>query len=560
MSEVESTEFADLVARVDALSAGPDGAVSKDAAVRLDALLTRVARERGAVDVAIGEVLHELLQGDRLIRLGFAGLTDYARERLDIGGSTARAMERLARSLRSRLVLAAAVRSGEVSARKALTVVPVSRGEEAEREWVEKAKRMTVRELEAAVKAARNGFVDEPLPEDEPFVKLEFALSAEQRVYVDRALALAKKVVGHAAPWWVLLEAICQEFLAKHPEEADQDFKGTLFRYPPPDAPDALKEALEKASERWSALERIECVAAPIAEWTSDPFKLDVQLRELALLRQRWDSLVGHLAMLMQTHGLWRELQFASFEHYCTERLQMAESTVRQRVQLERKLEELPTVRRALEEGRISYEKARRIAKHATERTAGKWVERAEQMTCIELQRAIASDREAQMCSKERVEEAAPTSVTALFEAACITIHRVEGRFVEPGECLARMSQHFVEVWEEALEVRNTVQARVAERDKGLCQVPGCSRSAAHVHHVVFRSHLGEDVEENLVSLCAMHHERGIHKGYIHVEGDAPDGLRWELGLRPNLPSLLVFDPSSNGSDQRPGAPRPTRH
>jgi hypothetical protein len=68
------------------------------------------------------------------------------------------------------------------------------------------------------------------------------------------------------------------------------------------------------------------------------------------------------------------------------------------------------------------------------------------------------------------------------------------------------------------------------ERDGGFCQVPGCSRSAGHVHHVVFRSAGGGNEETNLVSLCAAHHLHGVHLGWIRVRGQAPGALSWELG------------------------------
>jgi 5-methylcytosine-specific restriction endonuclease McrA len=58
------------------------------------------------------------------------------------------------------------------------------------------------------------------------------------------------------------------------------------------------------------------------------------------------------------------------------------------------------------------------------------------------------------------------------------------------------------------------------------------TRTAAHAHHVLYRSHGGGDEPENLVALCAAHHLHGVHRGYVRVHGRAPDGLRWELGAR----------------------------
>ena len=67
----------------------------------------------------------------------------------------------------------------------------------------------------------------------------------------------------------------------------------------------------------------------------------------------------GHVAMLFKQSRAWEPLGFASFGHYCEERLGMAERTVAQRVALERSLYRIPLLRRALRDKRISYEKAR---------------------------------------------------------------------------------------------------------------------------------------------------------------------------------------------------------
>ena len=99
-------------------------AVQRDeAALLLDGLLVRVARGRGAIDLALGDGLASLTVGDRLLRLGFSGLGDYARERLGIAGSTAEKLARLARNLAERPLLRQAVHAGEVSPRKAETIV-----------------------------------------------------------------------------------------------------------------------------------------------------------------------------------------------------------------------------------------------------------------------------------------------------------------------------------------------------------------------------------------------------------------------------------------------------
>ncbi len=40
-------------------------------------------------------------------------------------------------------------------------------------------------------------------------------------------------------------------------------------------------------------------------------------------MRDGWDELVGHLGLLVSMLGLWRTMGFASFAHYCAERLRV---------------------------------------------------------------------------------------------------------------------------------------------------------------------------------------------------------------------------------------------
>ncbi len=59
---------------------------------------------------------------------------------------------------------------------------------------------------------------------------------------------------------------------------------------------------------------------------------------------------------------------------------------------------------------------------------------------------------------------------------------------------------------------------RVIERDGWRCQ--NCGRlTGLQVHHIHARSHLGDDAEENLITLCAqcheaVHREIGSSQGY----------------------------------------------
>jgi hypothetical protein len=91
---------------------------------------------------------------------------------------------------------------------------------------------------------------------------------------------------------------------------------------------------------------------------------------------------------------------------------------------------------------------------------------------------------------------------------------------------------------------------RVFERDGWRCTVPGCSSYRnLHGHHIVFRSHQGSDALTNLTTLCAWHHQRGIHGSrlrsarVISCSGRAPHALYFALGLRRHHPPLLAYGP-----------------
>lgn len=51
------------------------------------------------------------------------------------------------------------------------------------------------------------------------------------------------------------------------------------------------------------------------------------------------------------------------------------------------------------------------------------------------------------------------------------------------------------------------LRQRVLQRDSWRCQFCG-SRTNLQIHHQQFRSHSGEDQEENLITLCASCHSQ----------------------------------------------------
>jgi hypothetical protein len=97
-------------------------------------------------------------------------------------------------------------------------------------------------------------------------------------------------------------------------------------------------------------------------------------------------------------------------------------------------------------------------------------------------------------------------------------------------------------IWEREDPERTPGQRRIMMRDHYRCMVPGCTRRARlEAHHIVPRSQGGTNDAENLIALCHEHH-RLVHAGHVRITGRAPDRLRFELGLQPNGPPLLIYN------------------
>ena len=488
----------------------------------IDALLRNISSGHGAIDLALGEGLDALTVGRRAMDLSYSNIGDYAREELGINASTAVKMARLARRLQDRPLVREAVRRGELTARKAEIIAPVAVGDDQAR-WILVAKGETVRSLKAKVKAP-------PDPDEEEWVNLCADVSPEKRPVIDEGLRLAGVAIGATATKMQRVNAWAEEQLSTHAAPADEHADDVLFSSE--DDFEALKERLEQENRQWADLAAVDPLKAEQFSGEIDPWRIDAELKGLVERRAHWDEVFGHVAMLFKTSRAWEPLGFASFGHYCEERLGMAERTVAQRIALARSLYRIPLLRRALREKRISYEKARIIARHAEGEEVQGWIEKAETMPCVALRRAMQAKDEAQMCARGTFSVWMPLSVAEVVKAAFRAARAAARRWLSAGECLVALAEHFVEVWREQLKQANTLQRRIRARDKHFCQVPGCSRAAVHAHHIKPRSQGGSDDPSNLISLCAAHHLHGIHGGRIRVTGSAPDEIVWEFGLR----------------------------
>jgi hypothetical protein len=138
----------------------------------------------------------------------------------------------------------------------------------------------------------------------------------------------------------------------------------------------------------------------------------------------------------------------------------------------------------------------------------------------------------------------APAVTVQLLRAILCTVRRrmdaTDGRLPTEGEALGVILDYVFRCWGVGEKV--PAEHRVFARDGWLCKAPGCSSMQnLHNHHIIFQSRGGPDDDWNRVTLCAFHHLRGIHAERIRCRGRAPDGLTWEMGVRPGRPPLATY-------------------
>ncbi len=511
--------------------------------MRLDAAAVRLAKGRGALDLAIGEALERLFKGGRLDDLGWSRQVDFAREGLGLPPRSMYAFLELARAVSDLPALRLAVVCGDVTPLKARAIAPAIRREpEREAFLLHVATTRTLPDIERILED-----LGEDVPKDRFAVRsMRFRMTAEMQEHLDRAIELAKAVVGHGKPRYVYEEAIAMEFLAAHadlvPEPVEEQPPAHPRGFAPPSAADR-----ERLLSEWENRDTREIEAAlrfllsgerdliegkPVE--MEDPAELEGLILMLLSFRKRWDAPFGRILETISTLRLHTFLGFATFSSYAERGLGISGRKARQRVWLERKMEKLPALRMALVTGRLTYSKALAVARDATRGDVGRKIREAAQASCQQTERkgVEEEDRQNLAAGIRRIwgpEEAVET-ITAAISAMKRVVLRETGLRIQSGEAYGLVAAGFSEEWSDPVRRKrlSPLRRKVHARTKGLCATPGCGNPAEHMHHIVYRSHGGPDEEWNCVFLCFRCHRR-IHRGRMEVKGKAGERLEWRL-------------------------------
>jgi hypothetical protein len=274
------------------------------------------------------------------------------------------------------------------------------------------------------------------------------------------------------------------------------------------------------------------------------------RLMQLAQAQHLWEVALGPMLRALVERRLWKELGAKSLEDYCTDRLGLTEATVRRRVRLEIRMARLPALRAAFASGELSYTKAREVAADATPENEAVRVAEAKLRTCADLRRAKEKRAKDRHRAKGEAAVSGPAAMMdELWEAIELCQHLAtesgEG-WIPPAEALRRIARHYLETWWGHVLLPEGPLAELWERKDGLCWFPGCTRAAAHGHHIVFASHGGADDPWNRLPACVFHHLNSIHGGWARVTGRTDTAVRVEAALEDGRP-LWVYEVSPDG-------------
>jgi hypothetical protein len=544
-----------------------------DVEARLVATLRAPARLRRA----LARVAGRLVATRGWERLGFARLEDYAAERAGVSARELRDLARVDAALAALPALEAAFACGAIGWTQLRLLCRVATpGDEGA--WLGRASGMSAaalaREVRAVDRLARETLSAGPADDAREGVVL--AISARARARWWSARGVASRVAGHALSHAAFAEVLTAEVLSGvglEPTVAD----GAAPRSGRVDPRRGeahggcgrpVRVATEARTPEVEALERDLDGA--------DAFEIDRRLRAAVRLEARTLAGAARLLADVVARRLHCDLGYRSVDAYAEDRLGIAPSRARALLRVEWAARACPPLRAAFAAGRVSWVQAYALVPLLLEpasrgRRAG-WISHAAQVSVRRLRddvaRAFASGdlsvprlfsvegepAGVQTGADARASEqaarlffTATPEVAQLFRAVLATVQRrlerIRGRPACTSDALEAMLDHALAAWQpEPASRRARRTFALFERDGWRCTAPGCtSYRNLHQHHVVFRSQGGSDDPSNRTTLCAWHHLRGVHGGVLRCTGAAPDGLRFELGPRPDGGALAVY-------------------
>jgi len=398
-------------------------------AEKLDAILYSLSRVRTVTERILGRGLMMLSQNEGLLRLSYANLNDYVCQCLGIGERFAQELRTLETRLPSYPLVAAAYEQGTLCKSKVRALIAAIRPEE-EALWVSRAQDLTVRQLNAALKAGREAknppasqpnHPDDCTPNAGPVAEYLRPLDADLHprstgswvcveaspnleVKFKLACDIEQRRAGYDMPHGLCVEAFCSEFfsspvtidvmgeVADEVERMLEDNEVVHARRKR--TRERAMAAAERWSGQWDSLPRTILHALPPAELLAplpeDPFDIDRRLREVIAYLQQHSYRFMEVLTIFKRRGTYRRLGFRNLEQYTVERLGMSRTCVDALVRLHEKLDSMPHTAQAFYSGCIHQTQAQLLTRRVvTPESERRWLEFAQDVPTRVLQEKI---------------------------------------------------------------------------------------------------------------------------------------------------------------------------
>jgi len=547
--------------------------------------LAQLAADGGPLRRELARIAGRIVTTEAWARLGFARLGDYARECAGLSGRELSDLARVDGKLRALPRLEAALIEGRLGWTAVRLLCRVATPAD-EHDWIATARAISTRDLglrvrsvERTARATATGVADAVEPAElETLDRLRIpCMDQVPRKWGD-VRRLLRRTTGEWLPWAACAEYMAAEVMSGLPFAADPAgaaHEASAGSVRParigPSPPDPRLPRLRLAG---ALSPFVDALGKDLGQ--ADPFELDRRMRGGVALERDTLRRMGPLLAVVADARIYRSLGLHSLNAYARERLGMSPHKARALLRVERACCRSPALRRAWQQGILSWSQAQVLVTVVTapgsERWHARWIERAAAVSLRRLEDDVDDAPErgefdpallpllpelgiaghsggpegVQMRARPRhwrertrVVICASPEVVRLFRACLarmqLVLERARNRPVAPGEALEAMCDQVIETWtagERRLTPAERRTRQVYERDGWRCTVPGCrSYRNLQAHHIRFRSRGGGDEATNLTTLCAAHHHRAVHTSRIRIQGSAPDSLRFDMPL-----------------------------
>jgi hypothetical protein len=526
----------------------------------------RIAHSGGALRRRLASLAAQWVRARGWERVGFARVSDHARERLGVSGREIRDLSRVDESLRLLPKLEAALVGGSLAWTKCRLVARVATADD-EDAWIGRAKALTAAALAREVRRVDRGAQDlagavEALldagdePRDREWLHIRCSPAVRGQWFFVRQLA--RRVAGRPVSAEECAELVAAEAVS-----------GLGWEGPAPGPVDVADRCTDEGRSRGVARPR----RAPAEAEALDPFALEEALRSCLREEMRLRADLGRALRRIEASGAHCDAGYTTAVALAGGMLGVSPRLARELLRIERSIEPFPRVAALYREGRLSWVRASVLlpilSAASDPALVDAWLSHALRVSV----RRLRDDVEAALASgdptavPDRLEPprqigARATDSSGEVETARLMISTTRGvaRLLRPALCAARrrleregrgpvtdgaafgwLLDHAAAEWTRGAGHRARSH-RVFERDGWRCTAPGCSSQRnLHDHHVVLRSAGGSDDLANRTTLCVWHHLRGVHAGIVRCTGTAPDALRFELGLRPGAGPVAIY-------------------